>query len=326
MTPEKLKKGDVIRVISPSRSLALLSKETIDIATRRLNDLGLEVTFSKHALEMDDFCSSSIESRISDLHEAFADTAVKGILTTIGGFNSNQLLSHIDYDLIRANPKILCGFSDITALTTAIYAKTGLTTYSGVHFSSFGMEQGFEYSLEYFRRCLMEKGPIELRPSASWSNDSWWENQADRKFYENEGWRILNSGPSKCVEGKILGGNISSLASLHGTEFMPAFEKDTVLFIEECQEQTVAFFDRILQSLIHQKGFENVKALLLGRFEPANQMTTGRLKAVIDSKSALKDLLVIADLDFGHTAPIFTFPLGATCKIELRDEVSIEIC
>ena len=108
MFPEKLKKGDEIRVISPSRSMKLISQESRDIAINNLKEIGFNVTFSKHAEESDEFISSSIESRISDLHEAFSDKNVKGILTTIGGFNSNQLLNYIDYKLIKSNPKVFC--------------------------------------------------------------------------------------------------------------------------------------------------------------------------------------------------------------------------
>jgi len=325
MVPAKLKKGDKIRVIAPSRSMSLLSADTVATATKRLNDLGLEVTFSKNASEMDEFCSSSIASRIADLHDAFADKTVAGILTVIGGFNSNQLLSHIDYDLIKANPKVLCGYSDITALATAIHAKTGLVTYSGVHFSSFGMQQGFEYSLEHFRKCLMQDGAIELQPSSEWSNDPWWFNQNERQFIHNEGYKILNRGTLAQVEGTIIGGNISALAALHGTQYMPEFPENTILFIEECEEHVVCFFDRFLQSLIHQDGFKNVKAILLGRFEKANKMSEAMLRTIIGSKQALKNMLVIADMDFGHTTPIFTFPIGGHCSINLADSVSITI-
>lgn len=94
--------------------------------------------------------------RIKDLHEAFLDNNVKMILTAIGGYNSNQLLRYIDYDIIKNNPQIICGFSDITALLNAIYTKSGLVTYSGPHFSNFGMNKGLEYTIRYFnerRRC-----------------------------------------------------------------------------------------------------------------------------------------------------------------------------
>ena len=106
--PAKFKKTDEIRVIAPSRSLAFISKDTINIAIKTLSDLGLKVSFGKNVMEcVDDFFSSSVKSRLEDLHDAFKDENVKGILTVIGGFNSNQLLSHIDYYLIKSNPKIL---------------------------------------------------------------------------------------------------------------------------------------------------------------------------------------------------------------------------
>lgn len=156
--PEKLKKGDEIRVIAPSRSMKILKKDIIDIAKSRLESLGFKVSFGKNVMKSinDDYKCASIEDRVSDLHDAFRDKNVKAILTVIGGYNVNQILDEIDYELIKNNPKILCGFSDITALTNAIYAKTGLVTYSGVHFSSFGMKYGFEYSLDYFKKIFMK--------------------------------------------------------------------------------------------------------------------------------------------------------------------------
>ena len=149
IVPAKLNVGDEVRIIAPSRSFNLLSQETIDIATNRLEELGLKVSFGKNIRnEIDkNYCCASIEDRIEDLHDAFRDKNVKAILTVIGGYNVNQILDYIDYDLIKNNPKIICGFSDITALLNAITAKTGLVTYYGPHYSSFGMKKGFEYTL-----------------------------------------------------------------------------------------------------------------------------------------------------------------------------------
>ena len=111
--------------------------------------------------------------------------SVKGILTTLGGYNSNGLLGYLDYDLIYANPKIFCGFSDITALATAIYARTGLVTYSGPHFTTFGMKHGIGYTMEYFERCLMREEPFEVLPADHWSDDLWYEDQEYRDFVPN---------------------------------------------------------------------------------------------------------------------------------------------
>ena len=144
IVPEKLKKGDEIRVIAPSRNMTLLSDETMNIATSRLEELGFKVTFGKNVNKSmnDVYCCGTIEERIEDLHDAFRDKNVKAILTVIGGFNVNQILHYIDFDLIKNNPKIICGFSDITALLNAIYCKTGLVSYYGPHYSSFGMKNG----------------------------------------------------------------------------------------------------------------------------------------------------------------------------------------
>ena len=151
MVPSKLQAGDEVRIIAPSRSMTILGEDCKKLATERLEELGLKVTFGKHVMEADpDYMCASRDARVEDLNEAFKDKNVKAILTVIGGFNSNQLLDYIDYEAIKENPKIFCGFSDITALSNAIHAKTGLVTYSGVHYSSFGMLKGFEYSLEHF--------------------------------------------------------------------------------------------------------------------------------------------------------------------------------
>ena len=151
MKAPKLKTGDEIRIISPSESLSLIAVEQRGLATRRLEVMGFKVSFSDNSLESDEFISSSILSRVEDIHAAFLDPNVKGILTTIGGYNCNQLLRYIDYSIIQSHPKRLCGYSDITVLSNAIYAKTGLISYSGPHFSTFSMIHGNEYTIDYFR-------------------------------------------------------------------------------------------------------------------------------------------------------------------------------
>jgi muramoyltetrapeptide carboxypeptidase len=123
-------------VIAPSRSLAIVGPDVRAEADRKLAALGLEVSFGEHVEVCDDFSSAPVQDRLADLHAAFADPGVDGILTVLGGFNSNQLLAGIDYDLVAAHPKALCGFSDITALANALYARAGVVAYSGPHYSS----------------------------------------------------------------------------------------------------------------------------------------------------------------------------------------------
>ncbi|GIV98114.1 MAG: LD-carboxypeptidase [Herpetosiphonaceae bacterium] len=306
MIPVKLKPGDEIRVVSPATSLAFIAQDQRQIAIERFARLGFTITFSEHAEERDMFDSSSVASRIHDLHAAFSDPSVKGILTTIGGYNSNQLLRYLDFELIGAHPKVFCGYSDITALSVAIYARTGLVTYSGPHFSTFAMRRGLDYTVEYFKKCLMEEAPFAVDPAETWSDDAWYLDQEKREFIPNEGYLIINEG---YAEGTLLGGNLSTFVLLHGTEYMPDLRNSILLLEEDC-EAKVAHFDRQLQALIHQPGFAGVKGLIIGRFQKASKISDEMLVQVIKSKQELAEIPVIANASFGHTTPQFTFPVG----------------
>ena len=211
--PSKLQRGDTVRIISPSRSIQILSEETKHTANKRFEEMGLTLTFGNHVNECDDFSSSSIESRIEDLHQAFLDKEVKAIITVIGGFNCNQLLKYIDWELVRNNPKIFCGFSDITALNNAIYTKTGLVTYSGPHYTNLGQKLSVDYTLEYFSKCLFSDDPFDIVSS-------------------NDGLQVIHDGEA---EGTIIGANVCTLNLLQGTEYMPSLE-NSILYIEDDYE------------------------------------------------------------------------------------------
>ena len=102
--------------MAPSDSLSLISKNVRTFAERKFSELGLDITFGRSANELDEFSSSSIESRVNDLHSAFLDKSIKGIIAAVGGYNSNQLLRYLDWNLIKNNPKLFVGFSDTSAL------------------------------------------------------------------------------------------------------------------------------------------------------------------------------------------------------------------
>lgn len=319
LIPQKLKYGDGIRIIAPARSLAMpwISQELKDIAIHRLQELWLKVSFANHVDEIDAFDSSSIESRVNDIHDAFADPSIQLILTVIWGFNSNQLLRYLDYDLIKWNPKILCGYSDITALSNAIYAKTGLVTYSGPHYFSFGSKLWFEYTNTYFKKCLFSTEPFDIIPSQKRSDDRWARNQDDRNFIENNGYWVINSGSAI---GNIVGGNQCTFNLLQGSEFMPNIQ-DSILFIEDDDEAHVATVDRDLQSLIHQPGFEKIQGIVFGRFQTATKMTQELLTQIIKMKKELDHLPILANVDFWHTTPMITFPIWGTCELTVNNEL-----
>lgn len=322
MRPERLQPGDEVRVIAPARSLAMIFPELRDVATRRLEELGLTVSFGNHVEEIDDAVSSPVTSRIRDLHDAFGDPNVKAILTVIGGYNSNQLLPHINWDLIRANPKIICGYSDITALSCSIWARTGLVTYSGPHYSTFGMIEHFDQTLNWFTTALMTNDTVVAGPAVTWSDDEWYLDQHNRRIEPNDGFWVMNEG---AADGRLVGGNLCTFNLLHGTEYMPDLD-GCIVFVEDDFESDPHTFDRDLTSLSQQPGFDGVRGLLIGRFQRSVEMTQARLATILSANRHLDGLPILANCDFGHTDPLLTIPVGGTATMIAAAESSrIEI-
>ena len=311
-----------LRVISPSKSLSIIDKSVTDQATKKLNSLGYEVYIAENAFCTQKFYEcGTIEKRIEDINNAFKSDA-DIIMTSIGGYNCNQLLPHIDYDLIKNNPKKLCGFSDITALLNAIYAKTGIITYYGPHFSSFGMKKGLEYTVRHFIN-IFDKGYDEIDNSKYYRDDLWFINQENYNKRINRGMVVLNSGEA---EGTILGGNLCTFNLLQGTEFMPN-AKSIILFLEDDSESAENFlleFDRNLESLMQTEIWNNVTAMVIGRCQIASKMTIEKWKKLFSTKKNLKNIPIIINANFGHTTPIVTIPIGGHAIISKEGKIKME--
>jgi len=314
--PKKLKKGDTIAVIAPSMSMALIADDCKAYSKKYFEEiLELKVTFSNNVEELDSFGSSSVKSRIEDLHNAFLNKNTKAIFTIIGGFNCNQMLDYINWDIIKNNPKILCGFSDITALNNAIYAKTGLVTYSGPHYSTFGQKHLDPYTPEYLKKCLFKDTPFQVLPTREWTDDAWYRDQDNRNYIKNDGYWMINEGKA---EGTILGANLCTFNLLQGTEYIPTLN-DSILFFEDDNECKLGNFDRDLHSIIHQKNFNKVKGIVIGRFQEESDISKEKLEMMIKNKKELENMPVVANIDFGHTDPKITFPIGGECTLEAID-------
>jgi muramoyltetrapeptide carboxypeptidase len=321
VVPAPLAPGDTIRVVAPARSLSLISEASRHGATERLSALGLNVTFAEHVLESDAFVSSSIASRVADLHAAFADPEVRGILTVIGGYNSNELLPHLDWQLIRANPKVFCGYSDITALQNAMLARAGLVTWSGPHYSSFGMRDHFELAQQWFCDALFGDTPLTLQAAPQWTDDQWFLDQDRREPLPNDGWWPLRGGTGA---GQLIGGNLCTVNLLQGTGYMPALEAPVVLFVEDDEESAPPDVARNLASLLQCVGAANVAALVIGRFQRATGMTRDLLEQIVDRQPGLT-CPVLANVDFGHTFPMVTYPIGGQAEVTVLDQASVTL-
>ena len=321
--PKKLSQGSTLQVIAPARSLAIISDDTRHYADKHFKEiLAINRVFGKHVDEIDEFNSSSIESRVSDLHAAYLDPDVDGLITVIGGYNSNQLLDSLDWDIIARNPKIISGFSDITAIQNAIYAKTGVVTYSGPHYINFGQKKFDPYTAEYFKRCVFSTGPYDIVPSTYWTDDEWFLDQNNRKPMKNDGYWSIQDGEG---EGTIIGGNLCTLNLLQGTDYMPTANK-VFLFVEDDGDTYAELFDRDLESLLQIFKPGAIKAIVIGRFQQKSEMTLKTLTTILKNKKQLAGIPVMANADFGHTDPKITFPIGGTARLTVKGaSVSLSI-
>ena len=307
MIANKLKLGDEVRVVAPSRNLTEVRQDVHHHAVDFWAKEGFKLTFSKNCREVGKFHSSSIASRVEDIHEAFSDPNVKMIITCLGGFNANQILRHLDYDLIARNPKILCGFSDITALHNAIYAKTGLVTYHGPHYGTFAFDKEAEYTRKAFFDCILQDAPIAVTPS-----------ETARKY------QTIQEG--NC-EGKIIGGNLCTLNLLQGTPYMPDL-RNKVLFLEDDNIMGPYFcyeFDRNLESLLQMDGADMIKGIVFGRFDDSCGLNAETITDIIQDKVPAS-IPIVFGTDFGHVFPMITFPIGGIARISAcKDRAQIQI-
>lgn len=302
-----------------SRAYAMRGNNNIVIAEERLKKLGFTISYGEHVDEMDAYGSSSVESRLADLHAAFADPQVDGVLSILGGFNSNELLPHIDFDLIAENPKVFCGYSDITALQNAIFARTGLVTYSGPHWSFFGMRDYSEQTTEWFVEALMQDSSAEVKPANWFTDDLWFLDQDSRPLYPTDGWWKIREG---LAEGTVIGGNISTVNLLQGTQNMPSL-KDCVLFVEDEETVDIVTFRRDLHSLLQLPEAESVRGLVIGRFQNKSEVTRDDIESLVATLPLDSSIPVLANVDFGHTNPMMTFPVGGQARVSAGEEPTL---
>ena len=311
---KKLKKGDHIRIISPSLSIQAIGGFNANVSAKeKLEELGFDLSFSSNYFEHDLFDSASIASRVEDLHEAFADPSVDAVLATIGGFNCNELLPYLDYDLIAQNPKIICGYSDTTALLNAIYTKTGIQTYMGPSYSSFKMEAGQDYQTEAWLKAVTQDD-YDLVPSKEWSSDPWYDPTQPRHFMPTE-WKVYNAGKASST---IIGGNLSTFSLLRGTPYAPQAE-NYILFVEEAEGYPPEHFLRELAALL--QAYPSPQAVIIGRFPKECEMTEDLLLAILDKHPILQTIPVLYDVDFAHTQPHFTITIGGQVTLDTEKMV-----
>ncbi len=317
MKLEKLKHGDEIRVIAPSSAWNPKRTKQYERALKKLENLGFKVSLGKYLKNAKHLDAVSSEDRVNDLHDAYKDKDVKAIMALNGGWLANSLLPLIDWDLIKSNPKPLIGYSDITILLNAIYAKTGNIGFLGPNLGTFGIKHGADFTAASLIQAICGDDSYKLKQSEKWGEGK------KRKEYTTHPWTVLQSGSA---EGILIGGNIATLYLLQGTEFYPSFNKDTILLIEdddESKEYTALEFDRRLESLLQQPDARKfIKGVIIGRFQTTSKITLKTIDEIVASKK-LMGIPVIADVDFGHTQPLLTLPIGGKAIVEASDSKAV---
>ncbi len=324
LKPSKLEKGDTIAFIAPAGGLAALTLHRLEKGKQFFEDLGYKVKIFPTAKNNSGISSDTAENRAKDIMEAFKDKDIKAIITTIGGNTSHQTLEYLDFGTIKRNPKILCGYSDITSLHLALYSQTGLVGFYGpAVITQFGESpKPDDFTVTHFFKAVTENIG-EVQPSKQWADDKSvdWVSKEDlrkkRKYKENKGYEWLKKGKA---EGKILGGCLPVILHLAGTKYWPDF-KDKILLLETPEGEdfrkgeSLANVDSALGDLRNLGVFKQVKGIVFGRGFGYTEEQTKQLKEIILYNTRDYNIPILYNVDIGHTDPIITIPLGV--KVEL---------
>lgn len=322
----KLVPGSTIGIIAPSAGNAQFFPHRVEQGERFLKQLGYKVKFATHALENRDYVSADPEKRAADIHELFLDPDVSAILCTIGGNHSNQLLEHLDYDLIKKNPKIFVGYSDITVLHYAFAAKAGLRTFYGpCLMTQFGEYPApLPFTLDSFSRALADSIPMgNIEASKEWTTEILdWRKKKDlerpRILTPSLGYRWLREGKA---EGKIFGGCVPSLNHLAGTEYWVDPAKG-IFFVDIPEGHqfgeglSIAELDSFLADLENLGVFSHIAGLVVGRpynYSPEQEKELGRLLLHYTRST---DYPILLNVNIGHADPIITLPLGVRAALD----------
>jgi muramoyltetrapeptide carboxypeptidase len=327
--PNALKEGDTIGIISPSFPALARYGHRLERARAALEKLGLHVVLAPNALESEGFVAGDARKRAEDFNWCFSNPEVHGIMAAIGGLNSNAMLPFCDFQVVRNNPKVFVGYSDVTALLLPVVGLSGLVCFHGPAFIS---EWGefpcpFDYTVHWFRKALFAAQPIGiLSPADSWTDEFLdWDQRADRRprrLKTSEGWQFLRSGEGS---GFLFGGNVDTLNMLAGTRFWSLPQQPIIALIEvTCMKP--AAFDRALEQLIQVGLFEKATAVVFGRYHAydrssANspQETTSEaqecMEAILCKKLERYNFPVLSRVDCGHTDPMLTLPLGVLAHV-----------
>jgi muramoyltetrapeptide carboxypeptidase len=332
LRPRALRPGDKVGVIAPSFPSAAWFPRRLEVAVDGLRDsLGVEPIVAPHVFDAHGYVSGSPNARAAELQGFLEDPSIRAIFTTLGGFNSNELLSHLDFSRIDDAPKIVIGYSDVTALLLALTStKKWVTFYGPALLPQMGEYPGPQpFTLAQLRRMLttdctgtMLSDPTERTDHfLDWAKDESYETA--RTMKPNPGREVWRSG---VAEGILFGGNLETLNFMVGT---PWFEmpRDTILYIEATEAE--AYLPRLQRALTHLRqchALDHVRGLLVGQSPDAKPVAGDTLRAMVLRTVSDLHFPIVGELSFGHVDPILTLPNGCMTRIEARsDGVDVQL-
>lgn len=297
--PSKLSKGDTLALVTPG---SYITEEELQQSIDNLQQLGFNAVYSNKLLLQNGYFSATDAERANDLMDMFKRKDVNGIVCARGGYGCARIMPLLDYDVIMSNPKVLIGYSDVTALHLGIFKKTGLITFHGpVATSTFN-----DFTKEYFDKVLLnpQKDTVLINSTSG----------EDENIY---GVTTLVNGEG---EGILTGGNLSIVVSLIGTEF-DIETKNKIIFLEEIGEEPYRI-DRMLTQMIQAGKFDNAAGVAMGIFRnceskldnPSFEKSLTLLEVLHDRLGNLK-IPVVYGMSFGHVKDKFTLPVGINVKL-----------
>lgn len=316
--PTALQRGDTIGIITPSFPAPHHFPERYERGIDQLKRMGFFVREGKCTYRTEGYRSASIKERASEFNDLLRDPDIKAIISTIGGTNSNSLLPYIDYEALRRNPKIIMGYSDVTALLLACYEQTGVTTFYGPAIvPSFGeYKTMFADGERYVREvlCLERTAPYTLDVPRVWTEEmlDWSTQDREKVFRPNDGWLTLRDGRAR---GKLVGGNMNTMTGFLKSDYFPDMN-GTIVFLED-SFKTMADEERSLSMLKLAGVFDQINGLIIGKHE---HFDAGG--APFSFEDLLLEVLgdvtfpILTNVDIGHTFPSHVFPIGIDVELD----------
>lgn len=304
--PKRLKQGAGVGLISPAG--ATFIKEEIDIVQEAVKALGLVPYTAPHLLDKYGYLGGKDKDRAADINQFFADPKIDLILPIRGGWGCARILPYLDYNLIQKNPKIIIGFSDLTALIIGIYAKTGLVTFHGPNgFSSWRTEQ-----VDSFKQVLFLGNKVTYKNQPD-------GDDANRLMTVKNRIKTITPGTAK---GQLIGGNLSVLSGIVGSPYVPDF-KNYILFVEDVGEN-IYRIDRFLTHLKIAGILDKLSGFIFGQCTnclPDADYASLTLEEVLEDHIKPLGIPAWSGAQIGHLENIITLPIGINVEINANQGI-----